>query len=121
MRISRWSVWLAGLDPVIGSEQGKTRPVLVVSRTDLNQILPVVCVLPVTSRKPGRRIYPNEALLPSGSATLRESIVLTYQVRTLDKQRLVRHLGDIDDAQLQNAVLEAFCFYLEIPLNYFQR
>ena len=62
MTIPRWSVWLANLDPVIGSEQGKTRPVLVISQTALNDVLPVVNVLPVTSRKPYRRIYPNEAL-----------------------------------------------------------
>lgn len=59
MSVERWSVWQANLDPVIGSEQGKTRPVLVISETALNDILPVVNVLPITSRKPGRRIYPN--------------------------------------------------------------
>jgi mRNA interferase MazF len=65
MSVERWSVWLANLDPVVGSEQGRTRPVLVISQTALNDILPVVNVLPITSRKAGRRIYPNEALLPS--------------------------------------------------------
>jgi len=65
MRVERWSVWLANLDPVVGSEQGRTRPVLVISATALNDILPVVNVLPVTSRKGNRRIYPNEALLPA--------------------------------------------------------
>ena len=62
----RWSVFLANLDPVIGSEQSKTRPVLVVSEEDINQILPVVNVLPITSRKAGRKIYPNEVLIPQG-------------------------------------------------------
>src|SRR6266404_611424 len=86
----RWSVWLANLDPVVGSEQGKTRPVLVLSDTRLNQILPVVNVLPITSRKRKRRVYPNEALVPARTAGLDvESIVLSYQIRTLDKQRLV--------------------------------
>jgi mRNA interferase MazF len=66
MSVERWSVWLANLDPVIGSEQGRTRPVLVISRTAVNDILPVVNVLPITSRKAGRRIYPNETLLPAG-------------------------------------------------------
>ena len=41
MTPERWSIWLANLDPVVGSEQGKTRPVLVLSDTRLNQILPV--------------------------------------------------------------------------------
>ena len=42
MNAERWSVWLANLEPVVGSEQGKTRPVLVLSQTALNQTLPVV-------------------------------------------------------------------------------
>jgi mRNA interferase MazF len=91
MSVERWSLWQANLDPVVGSEQGKTRPVLVISETALNDILPVVNVLPLTSRKPGRRIYPNEALLPGGTAGLTaDSLVLCYQIRTLDKQRLSR-------------------------------
>ena len=91
MKINRWSVWLANLDPVVGSQQGKTRPVLVVSQTALNQTLPVINVLPITSRKPNRRIYPNEALLSKHTANLtNESIVLCFQIRTLDKQRLVK-------------------------------
>lgn len=47
MTPERWTLWLANLDPVIGSEQGRTRPVLVLSDTKLNQILPVVNVLPI--------------------------------------------------------------------------
>jgi len=63
MNVSRWSVWRANLDPVVGSEQGRTSPVLVISDGSLNDILPVVNVIPITSRKPNRRIYPNEAVL----------------------------------------------------------
>jgi mRNA interferase MazF len=59
----RWRVFFANLDSVIGSEQGRTRPVLVISEEEINQILPVVNVLPITSRRPGRTIYPNEILL----------------------------------------------------------
>jgi len=70
MSVERWSVWRANLDPVMGSEQGMTRPVLVISQTALNDILPVVNVLPLTSRKAGRRVYPNEALLPAGTTGL---------------------------------------------------
>lgn len=93
----RWHVFLANLDPVIGSEQGKTRPVLVISEEEINQILPVVNVLPITSRKPGRKIYPNEVLIPAGVAGLtKESIVLCYQIRTLDKKRLIKTMGKID-------------------------
>jgi len=115
MSVSRWSVWLANLDPVLGSEQGRTRPVLVISETAINDALPVVDVLPVTSRKANRRIYPNEALVPAGRGGLTvDSIVLCYQIRALDKRRLVRLFGMIDDVPLKEAVLEALCFQLGI-------
>lgn len=113
MSVGRWSVWLAGLDPVVGSEQGRTRPVLVISETALNDVLPVVNVLPVTSRKQNRRVYPNEALLPAGAAGLAvESIVLCYQIRTLDRRRLLRMFGTLDDATLREEILEALRFQL---------
>jgi mRNA interferase MazF len=113
LKIDRWDIWLAGLDPVIGSEQGKTRPVLVISRSELNSILPVVTVLPLTSRKPGRRIYPNEALLPANVNYI-DSIVLTYQIRTLDKRRLIKPLGTVNDDHLREAVLAALYYHLDI-------
>jgi mRNA interferase MazF len=109
----RWSVWLANLDPVVGSEQGRTRPVIVLSDTKLNQILPVINALPITSRKRNRRIYPNEALIPSGTAGLDvESIVLCYQIRTLDKQRLIKRLGTLGAITLRTEVLAALRFQL---------
>jgi len=115
MSVERWSVWLANLDPVIGSEQGRTRPVLVISRTALNDILPVVNVLPITSRKAGRRIYPNEALLPAGAAGLTlESVVLCYQIRTLDKRRLGRAFGTPDDETLRREIVNALTFQLDV-------
>ncbi|MGE0129978.1 MAG: type II toxin-antitoxin system PemK/MazF family toxin [Blastocatellales bacterium] len=115
MSVERWSIWQASLDPVVGSEQGKTRPALVISETALNDILPVVNVLPITSRKPGRRIYPNETFLPSGAAGLTaDSLVLCYQIRTLDKQRLTRLYGKLDDAALQQEILTSLCFQLGI-------
>jgi mRNA interferase MazF len=55
----------ASLDPVIGSEQGKSRPVLIISENELNELVNTVNILPITSLKPGRHIYPNEVLLPS--------------------------------------------------------
>jgi len=111
----KWHIFLANLDPVIGSEQGKTRPVLVVSEEEINQILPVVNVLPITSRKPGRRVYPNEVLLSAETDGLeKESIVLCYQIRTLDKKRLIRDLGKIDDLEIQEGIIDAVSFQLGI-------
>ncbi len=110
----RWNIFLANLDPVIGSEQGKTRPVLVISEEEINQILPVVNVLPITSRRPGReKIYPNEVLISETESGLkRESIILCYQVRTLDKKRLLKQIGKIDDLLIQEKIIEALYFQL---------
>jgi mRNA interferase MazF len=68
--VFRWHVFLANLDPVIGSEQGKTRPVIVISEETINQLLSIVNVIPITSRKQDRSIYPNEVLLSPGIAGL---------------------------------------------------
>ncbi|MBU0569055.1 type II toxin-antitoxin system PemK/MazF family toxin [bacterium] len=111
----KWHIFLANLDPVIGSEQGKTRPVLVISEEEINRILPVVNVLPITSRKPNRRIYPNEVLIPAQTGGLKtESIVLCYQVRTLDKRRLIREIGKVEDLELQKRIVDALCFQFGI-------
>ncbi len=111
----RWGIFIANLDPVIGSEQGKTRPVVVISEEEINQILPVVNILPLTSRKQGRKIYPNEVFIPAQTAGLeKDSIVLCYQIRTLDKRRLVKRIGEIEDSNLQEQIIEALCFQLGI-------
>ncbi len=115
MTVERWEIWLANLEPVIGSEQGRTRTVLVLSSTALNRILSVVNVLLITSRKPNRRIYPNESLIPVNTAGLTaESIVLCYQIRTPDKQRLVKNFGKLEDENLRNQILAALKFQLEM-------
>ena len=115
MKVPRWSVWLANLEPVTGSEQGRTRPVLIISETTLNDILPVVNALPITSRKKGRRVYPDEALLPANTAGLAlESVALCYQIRTLDKQRIRNMFGVIDGTEIREAILEALRFQLAL-------
>jgi mRNA interferase MazF len=112
----QWHIFFAVLDPTRGSEQAGRRPVLAVSREQINQLLPVVNVIPLTSRKSNARIiYPNEVLLPAGTAGLHlDSIALCYQIRTLDKSRLGRDLGELDDPNLQQAILEAIRFQLDM-------
>ena len=82
------------------------RPVLVVSREPLNQLLSVVNVVPLTSVKsPDRALYPNEALLPAQTGGLPvDSIALCYQVRTLDKSRFEKHLGELTDSKLKDQI-----------------
>jgi mRNA interferase MazF len=111
MSVLQGSIWLANLDPVIGSEQGRTRPGLVISDSSVNEILSVVNVIPITSRKENRRVYPNEAFLPAtiGGLSL-ESIALCYQIRTVDKRRLTRMFGVIEDQNIKQSTFDALHF-----------
>lgn len=104
----RWGIFKARLGVGAGSEQEGIRPVLVISNEDFNRAVPVVTVLPLTSHKPGRKIYPNEILLSKGVGRLpRSSIVLAHQVRTISKDRLVGLYGFILDEAIRAQVLEA--------------
>jgi mRNA interferase MazF len=79
----------------------------VISRERLNQLLPVVNVIPLTSRQSLIRvIYPHEVLLPAGVAGLRvNSIALCYQRCTLDKSRLEQKLGELVNVNLRQESL----------------
>ncbi len=110
----QWHIFLASLDPIQGSEQAGTRPVLVVSRERLNQLLPVVNIIPLTSYK-GGQVYPNEVLLTSGTGGLKvDSVVLCYQLRTLDKSRLGRDFGELTDTIVRQEILAAIQFQLDM-------
>lgn len=115
MKIEKWSIYRANLDPVIGSEQGKSRPVLVVSEDQINDLLNTVNIIPITSRKTGRKIYPNESLISANNFGLEnESIILCHQIRTIDKQRLSKEYGHISDQRLQAEIFDALCFQLGV-------
>jgi len=115
MKFSKWDIWRAGLDPVVGSEQGKSRPVLIISEDDINSLLHIVNIVPITSRKKGRIIYPNEVLLPAVSYGLdKESIAMCHQIRTIDKTRLTRKYEQITSKKIQNQIIDAVCFQLGI-------
>ena len=112
----RWHLFMASLDPIKGSEQAGMRPVIIVSLERINQLLPVLNVVPITSRKSATgTIYPNEVLLPAGSGGLKvDSIALCYQIRTLDKTRLQRYLGELSSEQLRHQITEALRFQLDM-------
>lgn len=107
----KWAVYRADLEPVIGSEQGKSRPVLVISENEINRLLSCVTILPITSRKPGRQIYPNEVMLPASTAGLpNESIVLGHQIRTIDKRRLTKETVPLRITRFKTMLLKPFVF-----------
>lgn len=110
----KWGIFLADLNPVVGSEQQGKRPVLVISDETFNSVMPVVTILPITSLKKGRRLYPNEALIKKSNGGLdADSIVLAHQIRTISKQRIQMILGTLDDSAIQGSVNEA----LQVHLN----
>lgn len=99
--MKRGEIYMAELDPVIGSEQGGRRPVLIVQNDRGNRYSPTVIVVPLTSseRKPG---LPTHVYLPKGSGGLKKpSVVLCEQVRTLEKTRLTRYMGSLDAENLR--------------------
>lgn len=113
--MKKWSIYRANLDPVIGSEQGKSRPVIIISEDEINDLLNIVNVIPITTRKQGRTIYPNEALIPANNFGIeQESVILCHQIRTIDKKRLSAFYGQITDSTKQAEILDALCFQLGI-------
>ena len=115
MNYRKWDIRRANLDPVIGSEQGKSRPVLIISEDDINSLLNVVNIIPITSRKEDRTVYPNEVLIPSLLFGLeKESIALCHQIRTIDKKRLSKLYGYLSDKTIQKEIVEAIKFQLGI-------
>ena len=115
MKYNRWTIWRANLDPVVGSEQGLTRPVLIISDDGINDLINTVNVIPITTRKINRIVYPNEVLLESNIYGLPdESILLCHQIRTLDKKRFAQFYGEIHDVKKQNDIIEALFFQLGI-------
>ncbi len=88
--VSRGEVWLAALDPTLGSEIRKTRPCLVVSPDELNRHLRTVTVVPMTSGS-----HPAPFRVPANFGG-KEGLLLADQMRTLDRRRLVKRLGDVE-------------------------
>lgn len=105
MDIQKGDIFYADLTPVIGSEQGGVRPVLIVQNNIGNRYSPTVIVAAVTSRI-GKRQLPTHVPLASISGLHRDSTVLLEQVRTIDRSRLLEYIGRIEPERLQ-AVDEA--------------
>jgi mRNA interferase MazF len=94
MTIKRGEIWLANLDPAIGSEIQKTRPVVVISNDVNNTHNNVITILPITSNV--TKIFSFEVFLPRGIAHLpKDSKAKADQIRTIDKSRLAKRIGTL--------------------------
>ena len=106
MEVHRGEVFYADLSPVVGSEQGGVRPVLIVQNDVGNRFSPTVIAAAITSQR-GKAKLPTHILLESQTTGLsRDSIVLLEQVRTIDKHRLKERMGRLDSGSM-NRVDEA--------------
>ena len=96
MNIKRGGVYLAALDPVVGSEISKTPPVVVVSNEKNNEFSSTVTILPITSKNI-QKIYPFEVFLLKGTGNLpKNSKAKADQIRTLDKGRIIKFIGALE-------------------------
>ena len=94
--VKRGDVFYADLSPVVGSEQGGTRPVLIVQDDTGNKHSPTVIAAAITSQT-GKAKLPTHINIAGASAGLaKDSVVLLEQIRTIDKRRLREHMGRLD-------------------------
>ena len=113
--VNKWEIYFCGLDPTIGSEQRGLRPVLVLSNNAVNHHLSVCTVLPLSSVKPGDKVYPSEVLLePAITGLPKLSVAMMQQIRTVSQSRLIRLAGAVMDADTQNRILAACRAYFEL-------
>ena len=98
--VRRGEIYYADLSPVVGSEQGGVRPVLIVQNDTGNRHSPTIIAAAITSRT-GKAKLPTHIELPGQSCGLpRDSIILLEQIRTIDKRRLREHMGRLDEKQM---------------------
>ena len=111
--VKRGELYYADLSPVVGSEQGGIRPVLIVQNDVGNKYSPTIIAAAVTSQMNKAKL-PTHIELDTTCGLSKDSVVLTEQLRTLDKQRLMDKIGVIDDKVMEkvnNALLVSLGFF----------
>ena len=106
--IRRGDIYYADLSPVVGSEQGGIRPVLIVQNDMGNRFSPTVIAAAITSRTGKTKlpthieVSPNESVMDATDCGLaKNSVILLEQIRTIDKRRLKERMGKLDDKTMQ--------------------
>jgi mRNA interferase MazF len=116
--VLKWKIFTANLNPIIGSEQKGIRPVLVISDDDYSISMPLLTILPVTSLKPGRKVYPNEVLIgkhdSKKTGLVKDSLILAHQIRTISKNRLIDQIGSIEDIEIRETINDALRIHLNL-------
>jgi mRNA interferase MazF len=106
VQIRRGDIVLVNLDPVVGSEQGRTRPALIIQNDIGNEYSPTTIVAPITSKIFSKQ-FPTNVEVDSTNSPLKEkSTILLNQIRTIDKSRIIKNYGKISGKKM-NEVNEA--------------
>ena len=111
MNIRRGDIYYADLSPVVGSEQGGLRPVLIIQNDVGNRYSPTVIAAAITSRMGKTRLPTHIDIYADKAGLAKDSVILLEQIRTLDKRRLKEKMGHLDDgmmAQVNTAIAVSF-------------
>lgn len=114
MTIKRGDIYYADLSPVVGSEQGGIRPVLIVQNDIGNKYSPTVIAAAITSQKDKSNLPTHIKVNAENCGLAKDSIVLLEQVRTIDKRRLKERMGRLDDSSM-TAVNDAITVSFGLP------
>lgn len=98
--IKRGDIYYAELNPVIGSEQGGTRPVLIISNDIGNRHSPTVIVAAITSRVHTKAKLPTHTAIRDFEGLNKDSIILLEQIRTIDKKRLQEYIDMLSESEM---------------------
>ena len=99
--VKRGDIFYADLSPVVGSEQGGVRPVLIVQNDTGNRHSPTVIAAAITSQTGKARLPTHISLAAMSCGLPKDSVVLLEQIRTLDKRRLREHMGWVDETMMK--------------------
>ncbi len=100
MNIKRGDIFYADLSPVIGSEQGGLRPVLIVQNDVGNKYSPTVIAAAITSKMSKAKLPTHIGVLAKDVGLLKDSVILLEQIRTIDKTRLKEKMGHLDSVTM---------------------
>ena len=114
MMIKRGDIYYADLRPVVGSEQGGVRPVLIIQNDAGNRHSPTVICAAIPSRMNKAKLPTHVELSAAECDISKDSVILLEQIRTIDKRRLKEYVCHIDPAMMRK-VDEAICISLELP------
>jgi len=109
--VKRGDIYYADLSPVVGSEQGGMRPVLIVQNDTGNKHSPTVIAAAITSQIGKARLPTHIELGAKSYGLSKDSVILLEQIRTIDKRRLKEHMGKLDDdlmTKVDNAIAVSF-------------